>query len=189
MANERAMPAESVSDLLEMARMRQLSGRLTIRPQRRGSSLEGELYLQAGRPVSARLGSMVGQEALSRLLNWRSIQYRFQPQEPERAPSGLQVGQDEDAPTFPAPSDRDHLTGDEASRASLPGPGLAWQVPHRRDEDRDVLTLPLIRRQRVMYLLVDGHRTLADLSRCSGKTLQDVEFIVRELQAQGLVDL
>jgi hypothetical protein len=152
MAYESAMPAESVNELLEMARTRQLSGRLTIRQQRRGSNLEGEVYLQAGWPVSARLGSMVGQEAMTRLVSWRDIQYIFQPEEPGTALPGLAGGYGKDAPSYS-------------------GPGLAWPVPHRRDVARDVLTLLLTRRQRVMYLLVDGHRTLADLSRCSGKTL------------------
>jgi hypothetical protein len=189
MMNERAMPAESVSEVLEMARLRQLSGRLTIRPRRRGSSLEGVVSLRAGWPVSARLGSATGQEALTRLIGWRTVQYLFQPDEPAPAPPGLPGGSGKDAPSSPAPSDRHHLTGNEASHGRSPGPGEAGPVPHRRDVGRDVLTLPLTRRQRVIYLLVDGHRTLADLSRCSGKTLQEVEWIVKELQVQALVDI
>jgi uncharacterized protein DUF4388 len=189
MMNERAMPAESVGEVLEMARQRQLSGRLTIRPQRRGSSLEGEVSLLAGRPVSARLGSTAGQEALARLMGWRSVQYLFQPDEPATVPPGLPSGHGKDTPSSPAPPERDQMTGSRASRTIPPEPSLAWQIPHRRDVGRDVLTLPLTRRQRVIYLLIDGHRTLADLSRCSGKTLQEVEWIMRELQAQELVDL
>lgn len=189
MMNERALPAESVSELLEMARMRQVSGRLAINQQSRGSVQEGEVYLKAGQPVSARLGSLVGQEALSRLVSWRTVQYILQPDEPGTAPPGLPGSRSEGVPSSPAQSDRNPLTGSEASRASSPGPSLSWQVPHRRGVDQDVLTLPLTRRQRVIYLLIDGHRALADLSRCSGRALQDVELIVKELQVQGLVDI
>lgn len=72
---------------------------------------------------------------------------------------------------------------------SAPGSSLAGPVPHRREVERDILTLPLTRRQRIIYLLVDGQRTLADLSRCSGQTLQEVMWMVKELQAQELLDL
>jgi Domain of unknown function (DUF4388) len=189
MRNERAMSAESVSEVLAMARQRQLSGRLTIRPQRRGSSLEGVVSLQAGRPVSARLGLAAGHEALSRLLGWRAVQYLFQPDDPAPASPGLRYESDTDEPSSPAPSDGKHLTDQEAPRTSAPGPNLAQPVPHRREVDRDVLTLPLTRRQRVIYLLVDGQRTLVDLSRCSGQTQQEVEWIVQELQAKALLDI
>jgi hypothetical protein len=47
--------------------------------------------------------------------------------------------------------------------------------------------LPLTRRQRFIYLLVDGRRTIADLSRCTGKNIQEVQLILGELQEQGLV--
>ena len=189
MMNEGAMSAASVSEVLDMARQRQLTGRVTIRPQRRGSSLEGVVFLQAGRPVSARLGLATGQEALSRLLGWRSVEYLFQPAEPTPASPGLRSGSDTDEPFSPAPAERDHLTDQEAPRMSSPGPNLAGLVPHRREVDRNILTLPLTRHQRIIYLLVDGHRTFADLSRCSGQTLQEVTWIIKELQAKALLDL
>lgn len=105
MANERAMPAKSVSTLLDLARTKQLGGRLTIRQQGSGSIQEGELYLQAGQPIFVRLGSMVGQEALTRLLSWRNVLFTFQPDEPGMVSPGLSVGQGKDTTSFLAPSD------------------------------------------------------------------------------------
>ena len=57
----------------------------------------------------------------------------------------------------------------DASRASSPAPDLEWLRPQKRDVGWDVLSLPLTRLQRHIYFLVDGHRTLPDLSRCTGK--------------------
>jgi DNA-binding Lrp family transcriptional regulator len=51
----------------------------------------------------------------------------------------------------------------------------------------DVSSLPLTRRQRYIYFLVDGRRSIADLSRTTGKSIQEVELILRELQEQGLI--
>ena len=52
---------------------------------------------------------------------------------------------------------------------------------------REVLSLPLTRRQRFVYFLVDGRRTVSDLSRCTGKSIQEIELLLSELQEQGLV--
>lgn len=65
--------------------------------------------------------------------------------------------------------------------------GVGWLVPKRRGSDRDILSLPLTRRQRLIYLLVDGRRTISDLSRCTGKSIQEVERILSELREQDLL--
>ncbi len=66
-------------------------------------------------------------------------------------------------------------------------PGIEWLVPQKRGVEREVLALPLTRRQRFIYFLVDGRRTVSDLSRCTGKNIQEIELILSELQEQGLV--
>ena len=81
------------------------------------------------------------------------------------------------------------MNGSGSSRVSPSSPGIEWLVPQKRDTERDVLSLPLTRRQRFIYFLVDGRRSLSDLSRCTGKTIQEIELILSELQAQGLVSI
>ena len=66
-------------------------------------------------------------------------------------------------------------------------PGIEWLVPQKRGIEREVLSLPLTRRQRFIYFLVDGRRTVSDLSRCTGKNIQEIELLLSELQEQGLV--
>ena len=66
-------------------------------------------------------------------------------------------------------------------------PGIEWLVPQKRGIEREVLALPLTRRQRFIYFLVDGRRTIADLARCTGKNTQEIELILSELQEQGLI--
>jgi predicted Rossmann fold nucleotide-binding protein DprA/Smf involved in DNA uptake len=76
-------------------------------------------------------------------------------------------------------------SGSLISKTSIPG--IEWLVPQKRGIEREVLGLPLTRRQRFIYFLVDGRRTVADLARCTGKNIQEIELILSELQEQGLV--
>ena len=73
------------------------------------------------------------------------------------------------------------------SNASIPG--VEWLAPRKLDNDRHVLSLPLTRPQRSIYMLVDGHRTIADLSRCIRKSVPEVERLLTELQERGLISI
>lgn len=68
-------------------------------------------------------------------------------------------------------------------------PGLEWLVPQKLGNGRDVLSLPLTRPQRSIYLLIDGHRSVADLARCTRKSLQEIERLLSELQERGLISI
>src|SRR5579863_9299929 len=193
MANDRAMTAESISSILDLARIRRQSGRLRVEQVSGGRLQEGEIYLQAGQPVFVRLGHLIGQEALDRLSAWRNVQFTLQLDEPGTAPMALSLGNTAGTPppSFPAQaaSRPDRNTTGDLARINSSAPGLEWLVPQKRDVSRDVLSLPLTRRQRFIYFLVDGQRSMSDLSRCTGKTIQEIELILKELQAQGLVNI
>ncbi len=68
-------------------------------------------------------------------------------------------------------------------------PGLEWLVPQKLGGERDVLSLPLTRPQRSIYLLVDGRRTISDLTRCTRKSIQEIERLLTELREQGLISI
>src|SRR5947209_20484139 len=73
------------------------------------------------------------------------------------------------------------------SKAS--SPGFEWLAPRKLGNDREVLSLPLTRPQRSIYMLVNGNRTVADLSRCMRKSLLEVERLLTELQERGLISI
>ena len=68
-------------------------------------------------------------------------------------------------------------------------PGVEWLAPRKIGNERHVLSLPLTRPQRSIYMLVDGHRTIADLSRCIRKSVPEVERLLTELQERGLISI
>ena len=79
------------------------------------------------------------------------------------------------------------VDGMDSSLSNTSTPGIEWLIPHKRGIEQEVLALPLTRRQRFIYFLVDGRRTVTDLARCTGKNTQEIELILSELQEQGLV--
>src|SRR5229473_7579896 len=77
MTKGRDIAAESLGDLLDVARVQQRHGMLRAEYFRGGYLEEGEIYLLAGQPIYARTGRMVGIEALHYLLIWRNLRFAF----------------------------------------------------------------------------------------------------------------
>ena len=147
--------AERLDSVLELARARRQNGMMTIEHTQGGRVEEGEVFFQTGQPINARVGHLVGQDALNWLMKWRNITYT--------------------------------IGTDESLQSVASTPGIKWLVPQKRGIEREVLALPLTRRQRFIYFLVDGRRTVADLARCTGKNTQEIELILSELRVQGLI--
>jgi Domain of unknown function (DUF4388) len=155
--------AESLAHVLELVRTRRQSGLLSVGHMQENRFEEGEIYFQAGQTTYARTGQLLGQEALLRMLSWRQVYFTFL-------------------------ADQTHVNIPSVN-SNGSTPGLEWIVPRKLGKDRDVLSLPLTRPQRSIYMLVDGHRTIADLSRCIRKSIPEVERLLSELQERGLVSI
>lgn len=212
MSKGRIIAAESLQDVLELARLRRQNGLLSIEHDQGGHLEEGEIYFQDGQPVYARVGQMSGQEALAQLLHWRHIHFAFLTHV-HRPPTNLPVQFARDVDTSPsiplatvppAPVSNPQFDSNIATRAmtergrdypasssllNLHPSIIESLIPEKLEQDRDVLSLPLTRPQRCIYLLVNGRRTIADLARTTGKDVQDVERILSELQEQALVSI
>ena len=183
---------ESLVIVLELALTRRQSGMVTI-----------EVFFQAGKPIYARVGQLVGQNALNWLLQWRNINYTMASDESMQSIATTTARNGNSAASFPSPTPKysplnrsdssvqaGTYNGVDAREFPINRtytPGIEWLVPQKRGIEREVLTLPLTRRQRFIYFLVDGRRTVSDLSRCTGKSIQEIELLLSELQKQGLV--
>jgi hypothetical protein len=203
MAKGRENIAESLLPVLEFFRARQQTGLLSIERVYNGMLEEGEIYLRAGRPIYAATGQISGQDALNRLLNWHQIRFAFLPNAPyPPAPANPYTSMPRVTPLLPGvsqtngelPMATDRVNDDAAGYIGISPaetiykPGLEWLIPQRLSGDLRVLEM-LTRRQRSVYLLVDGKRTIADLARCTGKTVQEIERVLVELQEQGLLTI
>ena len=189
--------AVSLSEVLELSRLRQLNGMMNIEHTQGGRVEEGEVFFQTGQPIHARVGHLVGQDALNWLVKWRNITYTIGTDEYLQSVTKTSVNNRNNTtsptPTYvPPPSTRPvgaqvQVNGRGSLLNNFTSPGIEWLVPQKRGIEREVLALPLTRRQRFIYFLVDGRRTVADLARCTGKNTQEIELILSELQEQGLV--
>ena len=203
MAKGRDITAENLNEVLELARIRRQSGLLSVEHSQGGRLEEGEIFFQDGRPIYARVGQLVGQDAVNWLLTWRNVHFAFitdVPRPPANiAPITGPVTTSSRIPRLNANNSIEEASApnrkvsDSVSRPNPalppPPPGIEWLVPQKRRTGEDALSLPLTRRQRYIYFLVDGRRSVSDLSRTTGKTIQEVELILRELQEQGLISV
>lgn len=178
--------AENLNVVLSSLCRQPQSGLLEVECLQDGRKEKGELYILAGQPVYARAGKLTGQEALNYLLLWRSVFFSFDTDAP-RPPANLSSRAA--ASVVPAPGTFFPPTSPHATLVARNQEIAAPQkfIPHKIGPVQQVLSLPLAHRQRLIYLLIDGQRTIADISRCSGKSLPEVEEILRELQFQGII--
>jgi len=197
--------AESLDDVLELARIRRQNGLMTIEHTQGGRVEEGEVFFQTGQPIYARVGHLVGQNALNWLMKWRNINYTIGTDKSLQSVATTTVTNGNSAASIPSPLPKSSSLNEMSSTGSVgthipvdgrgsplsntTTPGIEWLVPQKRGIEREVLALPLTRRQRFIYFLVDGRRTVSDLARCTGKNTQEIELILSELQKQGLVAL
>lgn len=179
MAKGRDISAENLSDVLELIRKRQQSGTLSVEHYRGGILEEGELYFHDGQITYAQTGQLSNQVALDSLLRWRQVLFSFQ--------GNARPTQSANASTEASRSDL--ANAPNVAPSNINPPGVEWIIPNRLNTGQDVLSLPLTRTQRSVYLLVDGQRSLSDLARCTRKSLQEVEQLLLELQQRGLVAL
>jgi hypothetical protein len=187
--------AENFAQILEMARYSRQNGMILVEHYQSGRVEEGEVFFQSGQLIRARAGRLNGQDALNWILRWHNITYTIGTDESLQSgatPFAIQRNY-----TSPAPPKAHRTTGPIVSQTPAKGsisiandsstPGIERLVPQKRGIESEVLGLPLTRPQRFIYFLVDGHRTVADLVRCTGKNAREIEFILNELQEQGLV--
>ncbi len=154
-------------------------------------------------------------QEVAQLMAWRQILVRFPEQgtlASGTSESGTMAAVRPASPTSPAPSASPtfpssafnpslpsqhapsrQLTGPQLSQATSSSPeytlpaGREQLVPRKFDSSQDVLSLPLTRPQRSIYLLIDGKRTIADLARTTRKSLQEIVRLLNELHTQDLI--
>jgi Domain of unknown function (DUF4388) len=214
MINGRNNQAESLREILALIRMRKQSGLLSVEHYSGLRFEEGEILIQDGQPTHAHTGQLTGQDALMYLLSWHQVFFTFLADQ-QHLPPRISVSTPANnhnasgvgtsvIPLTPRSSQVNTTENDRAISTKLPPaklnggttsvgindpitPGLEWLVPQKLETERDILTLPLTRPQRSIYLLVDGHRTVADLSRCTRRSMQEIERLLIELREQDLI--
>jgi hypothetical protein len=166
----RLNPAEKLSDVIDLLCARHYSGLLSVERFAGGRFQEGEIYFEQGRSVYARYNQQSGSAAFTNLETWQQVYFAL----------------DKDA-SWPLLRDQEIPLSSCLSSAELRLAHVEQLVPHKSEITLDVLSLPLTRAQRAIYLLVDGKRTVVDLVRCTGKSILIVMQLLNDLLELGLI--
>ncbi len=201
MAKGRNIAAESIADFLEAAYIHQHSGLLRAEYSQNGQLEEGEVYILAGQPIYARIGKVTGPEALNLLLRWRHILFSFNtdmPRPPANIGSSFKITESVKSlplSALPSTSTRNLAGGQDERRLPSFIARNRYRLfsnsaaPRKVDLKQDIHALYLSRKQRTIYFLVDGHRTVSDLARTTSKTLSEIEIVLQELQDMHLISM
>ena len=199
MTKGRDNAAERLGDVLALIRSRRHNGMLSIERFEGGRFEEGEIYFVSGKPVYAHLGDLPSQEALATLLNWRQVYFLFVRDAPiPSLQQNTNAATDNTSSHSTGPIQRFQPTGgfrpapvspqqSEPSTGPLQNASVEQLIPRKLVTEQNVLALPLTRPQRSLYMLVDGHRTIADLSRFTHRSVQEVAQQLQELGEYGLI--
>ncbi len=196
MSKGRNDSAERMNDLFALIRTRRQSGLLSVERYENGRFEEGEISFQKGQPVEARVGNRVGQDAISWLLTWRQVYFLFTSESLASTsivpPAPQQPPVQTTRPLSPLPPARPQSSANIHPSSLAPSPSDARsafynRVPRKLVHEQNIMELSLTRPQRSLYLLIDGHRTVADLIRFTSKDVQEVYHLLTELQTRGLI--
>lgn len=218
MTKGRDNAAESMKDVFALIRSRRQSGVLSVERFANGVFEEGEIHFQAGQPVQGFSGKLTGDVAMKHLLSWRRVYFTFSatpPSSPSSIPKDTphsphppqsstivphsggytrtRSGPLQSPTTGPLRNDTgkslptsERTTGPLARQNAYEPAAL---VPHKVSMQQDVMSLSLTRLQRSVYLLIDGHRSVGDIARFTGKGIPEVMQIILDLRARNLVTM
>lgn len=180
---------ERVVNIIARIKMGRKSGQLTIKRGEGLAAEEGRLTFVQGQVTEAHVERRNGSDALNWLSTWGKAWYTFIPTTSE-----------EENPAFFAPSS----TLDEQTKASSEAEQINTnkRVP-ARSSDR-ISSVPhtteplpkamaqiertgLSRGHRRLYLLIDGHRSIADLLPLTGKNAVEIQNMLHDLEWIGVI--
>jgi hypothetical protein len=135
---------------------------------------QGEIYFAAGEVVIARTGSEAGVTALARIQGWQQAYYTFT----EDATIPLKIQSTPLPQSTPAPID--------PLESPLPG---RYTIFRARPSVATPATMKrLERRERVVFALLDGRRTIQHVARLTHQGEGSIARILVKLFREGYID-
>lgn len=193
MTPRRGTHTDNLNNVIQVIQLGRKTGLLTVQKEAGPASEEGEITFFRGQISQARLGHLRDQQAISLLATWKSCFFTFVPFDTDRV-TGPQTTVTN--PSLPAlrqlsPNQAPPYTG---GSGPLPryAPSTSGQLaPQRIHEMNDSLRLieqsGLSRNHRRLLLLIDGNRNSAELARLMGRSQDETQQFIRDLEYIGIV--
>lgn len=197
MSEERGLATDQLSNIIQVIQLGRKSGQLIVE-RGEGMTLEsGEITFMRGQITQARWNNRSGQEALNQLNIWGACRFMFTPAltvtDTLTGPLAL--------PTTPLPRDTNPQMRSLPHTQGIPRTNLSQSTgahqaidpsaPRRTISGDKALRLldqaGLSRSHLRLFLLIDGKRTINELTRLVGKKNEDVHKLLQDLESTGLI--
>lgn len=191
--------ADQLLPIIREIQLRRQSGTLTVQ-RGEGATLErGSITFVKGQITQAKTDRRTGNDAFNALSTWRNCYYRFTPSLPSDNITSQSGTSTPSLPELPgaspsAPSLFDRRGDSRASNtpASLPSDAPS-NAPYRTRQMDDAMKIidyrGLSRLHRHLFLLIDGHRTIAELVQLLKHDRREIEKLLRDLERATLISV
>lgn len=178
---QRSTTTDRLSDVIRVVQLTRRTGLLAIERDLAGGKLEeATITFVNGQVAEAQVGQQIGIEVFNWLSTWGTCRYSFNP-----LPS---------AGVSSSPFSLTHLTAEPISK---PGNGYLHPVvptvavPYRLINADDVLpnfnNVGLTRTHLHLFLLIDGRRTVNELTHLLGRRAEEVNELLSALERVGFI--
>lgn len=197
MSQRRGTTTDQLNNVIQVIQLGRKTGVLTVEREA-GIKLEmGEIAFTQGQVTYAHVGQLVGEAALQWLSTWRTCRFLFVPPN-ERITQPL--------PSYLPPhtsASQQHITNAHSSMHAQDSENLRERVtpaslhngvphPRRIRQAEEALRLleqfGLSRTHRRLLLLIDGRRSTLELVRLMGRTQDDVQRLLSDLERIRVIE-
>jgi Domain of unknown function (DUF4388) len=201
MSQRRGITTDQFINVLQVIQLGRKTGRLIVERGEGTQREEGEILFDSGRVISAHTSYLTGEAALARLKTWGACRFIFMNTITERTTAplpeihALYGTAAHDHPSFqdghtpprvPTPNYDQH-----GAWGAMTGPISTSGAPYRLYQTDEgvqmIVQAHLSRLHRHLFLLIDGQRTLAELTRLIGRRSEDVEQLLLDLESIGVI--
>jgi Domain of unknown function (DUF4388) len=178
----RGTATDKLADVIQALQLVRKTGLLAVRRDSTGGmSEEGKIAFRDGQVVDAIVGQLRGADAFKKLVMWTRCHFVFESFPPTPPPLAA----------LPSPRAENNGTQWRNPQESTGAYLSVGVVPSRSHYVQGALPdfqrLGLSRIHRQLFLLIDGKRSIQELSPLLGRHPQEVQALLADLESAGLI--
>ncbi|HTK11817.1 MAG TPA: DUF4388 domain-containing protein [Ktedonobacteraceae bacterium] len=186
MSQRHGTATNQLNNIIQVLQLGRKTGVLYVGRDSNMKSEEGSITFVYGQITSAYIGQLAGQTALNILSAWGPCHFTFLPTQMERNTKPLP---DQTSMGFSSTAEKEGQTSlPQSPSGSMPGQA----APQRLKAADEALSLleraSLSRMHRHLLLLLDGQRTIAELSRLMNRGEGEILRLLRDLAQLGITE-